>query len=205
MPSQEFEYFALLSFFNTLRVLSSFAWQKGEETVCMLPWACINLQECTYINFNFFFPLFSTIHLVMVFYLFLLLVFNFDISQNILRVLRQAQRREGNTGVVGAAGCSHSCEGPCPSKMASHGETGALAGMDSEFGPIPSSFLSTQPVHMTYEVQDYARKEARHMPYIKINYLCSYFNPFFHHLWICLFIYAVTPFSSCLFFPCFSF
>ena len=23
----------------------------------MLPWACINLQECTYINFNFFFPL----------------------------------------------------------------------------------------------------------------------------------------------------
>lgn len=62
--------------------------------------------------------------------------------------------------------------------MASHGETGALAGMDSEFGPIPSSFLSTQPVHMTYEVQDYARKEARHMPYIKINYLCSYFNPF---------------------------
>ena len=40
----------------------------------MLPWACINLQECTYINFNFFFPLFSTIHLVMVFYLFLLLV-----------------------------------------------------------------------------------------------------------------------------------
>ena len=32
--------------------------------------------------------------------------------------------------------------------MASHGEMGALAGMDSEFGPISSSFLSTQPVHM---------------------------------------------------------
>ena len=36
----------------------------------MLPWACSNLQECTYINFNFFFPLFSTIHLVIDFYLF---------------------------------------------------------------------------------------------------------------------------------------
>ena len=23
--------------------------------------------------------------------------------------------------------------------------------------------------------------KGRHMPYIKINYLCSYFNPFFHH------------------------
>ena len=97
------------------------------------------------------------------------------------------------------------CEGPCPSKMASHGETGALAGMDAEFGPITFSFLSTQPVHMTYQVQDYVRKEAGHMPYIKMNYLCSYFNPFFHHLWICLFIYAVTPFTSCLFFACFSF
>ena len=62
--------------------------------------------------------------------------------------------------------------------MASHAETGALAGMDSEFRPIPFSFLSTQPVHMTYEVQDYARKEAGHMPYIKMNYLGSYFNPF---------------------------
>ena len=51
--------------------------------------------------------------------------------------------------------------------MASHGETGPLAGMDAEFGPIPFSFLSTQPVHMTYEVQDYARKEAGHIPYIK--------------------------------------
>ena len=78
--------------------------------------------------------------------------------------------------------------------MASHGEMGALAGMDAEFGPIPFSFLSTQPVHMTYEVQDYARKEAGHMPYIKMNYLCSYFDLFFHHLWICLFIYAVAPF-----------
>ena len=72
--------------------------------------------------------------------------------------------------------------------MASHGETGALAGMDAEFGPIPFSFLSTQPVHMTYEVQDYARKEAGHMPYIKMNYLCSYFDPFLYHLLICLFM-----------------
>ena len=55
---------------------------------------------------------------------------------------------------------------------------------------------------MTYQVQDYARKEAGHMPYIKMNYLCSYFNPFSHYLWICLFIYAVSPFSSCLFFAC---
>ena len=90
--------------------------------------------------------------------------------------------------------------------MASHPETGALAGMDSEFGPIPFSFLSTQPVHMTYEVQDYARKEAGYMPYIKINYLFSYFDLFFHHLRICLIIYAVAPFSSPLFFawegPC---
>ena len=86
--------------------------------------------------------------------------------------------------------------------MASHAETGALPGMDLEFGPIPFSFPSTQPVHMTYEVQDYARKEAGHMPYIKMNYLGSYFNPFFHYLWICLFIYAVSPFSSCLFFAC---
>ena len=85
--------------------------------------------------------------------------------------------------------------------MASHGETGALAGMDSEFGPIPSSFLSSQPVHMTYEVQDYARKEAGYMPYIKMNYLCSYFNPFFHHF-MDLLIYL---FSSCLVFACFSF
>ena len=86
--------------------------------------------------------------------------------------------------------------------MASHGETGALAGMDAEFGPIPFSFLSTQPVHMTYEVQDYARQQAGNMPYINMNYLCSYFDPFFHHLLICLFIYAVAPFSSCLFFAC---
>ena len=67
------EYFALLSFFNTLRVLSYFAWQKGEETVCMLPWACINLQGVLTL-------------ILMVVYLFLLLVFNFDISQNILRL-----------------------------------------------------------------------------------------------------------------------
>ena len=35
---------------------------------------------------------------------------------------------------------------------------------------------------MTYQVQDYVRKEAGHMPYIKMNYLCSYFNPFFQVL-----------------------
>ena len=45
--------------------------------------------------------------------------------------------------------------------MASHAETGALPGMDLEFGPIPFSFPSTQPVHMTYEVQDYARASER--------------------------------------------
>ena len=88
------------------------------------------------------------------------------------------------------------CEGPRPSKMASHAETGAQAGMDAEFGPIPFSFLSTQPVHMTYEVQDYARQQAGHMPYINMNYLCSYFDPFFHQLWICFFIYEVAPFFA---------
>ena len=88
--------------------------------------------------------------------------------------------------------------------MASRGETGALAGMDSEFGPIPSSFLSTQPVHITYEVQDYARKEAGHMPYIKMNYLCSYFNPFFHHfmdllIYLCSYTFFFLSFLCMLF------
>ena len=89
--------------------------------------------------------------------------------------------------------------------MASRGETGALAGMDSEFGPIPSSFLSTQPVHITYEVQDYARKEAGHMPYIKMNYLCSYFNPFFHHFMDLLIYLCSYTFFFLSFLACFSF
>ena len=71
--------------------------------------------------------------------------------------------------------------------MASHAEMGALAGMDSEFGPIPFFFLSTQPVHKTYQVQDYARQQAGHTPYIKINYLCSYFNNFLIYFFIFLF------------------
>ena len=36
-----------------------------------------------------------------------------------------------------AAGCSCPRNGPCPSKMASRSEVGAIAGMDSEFGSIP--------------------------------------------------------------------
>ena len=96
--------------------------------------------------------------------------------------------------------------------MASHGETGALAGMDSEFGPIPSSFLSTQPVHMTYEVQDYARKEDI-CPILKsitsvptltpfsiiimdlLIYLCSY--TFFFLSFLCMLFLLRT--SSCHF------
>ena len=36
-----------------------------------------------------------------------------------------------------AAGCSRPRNGPCPSKMASRSEVGAIAGMDSDFGSIP--------------------------------------------------------------------
>ena len=43
-----------------------------------------------------------------------------------------------------AAGCSRPRNGPCPSKMASHSEVGAIAGMDSEFG-YDISFLGRAP------------------------------------------------------------
>ena len=87
--------------------------------------------------------------------------------------------------------------------MASHGETGPLAGMDAEFGPIPFSFLSTQPVHMTYEVQDYARKEAGHIPYIKMNYRTSVPTlTSFSIIYGFAYLFMQLHLFSCLFFAC---
>ena len=62
-----------------------------------------------------------------------------------------------------AAGCSRPCNGPCPWKMASRSEVGAIAGMDSEFGSIPqrgrrriqflvSLFLFKSSFHMTLQL-----------------------------------------------------